>query len=150
MQKLEVFSEVEAMYIKRILASSYAYSMSAEKATGFTSPSNYRYSAACTMYLIFTEGRTDYYARKRLIWQDKNKYNTPKYRMVVRFTNKDIITQIIYARIGGDKIMASAYAHELPNYGIKVGLTNYAAAYSTGEWIVRILILSCNYYVRSS
>ena len=26
--------------------------------------------------------------------QDKNKYNTPKYRMVVRFTNKDIICQV--------------------------------------------------------
>jgi len=40
------------------------------------------------------EGRTDYYARKRLCVQDKNKYNTPKYRMIVRFTNKDIICQV--------------------------------------------------------
>ncbi len=40
------------------------------------------------------EGRTDYYARKRLIVQDKNKYNTPKYRMVVRFSNKDITAQV--------------------------------------------------------
>ncbi|RFS88293.1 hypothetical protein CH426_26235, partial [Klebsiella aerogenes] len=39
------------------------------------------------------EGKTDYRARNRLINQDKNKYNTPKYRFVVRFTNKDIITQ---------------------------------------------------------
>nr|CAX78280.1 putative ribosomal protein L5 [Schistosoma japonicum]CAX78281.1 putative ribosomal protein L5 [Schistosoma japonicum]CAX78286.1 putative ribosomal protein L5 [Schistosoma japonicum]CAX78290.1 putative ribosomal protein L5 [Schistosoma japonicum]CAX78295.1 putative ribosomal protein L5 [Schistosoma japonicum] len=78
------------------------------------------------------EGKTDYYARKRLIWQDKNKYNTPKYRLVVRFTNKDIICQIIYARIDGDRVLCSAYAHELPRYGVKVGLTNYAAAYCTG------------------
>ena len=42
----------------------------------------------------FLEGKTDYYARKRLIFQDKNKYNTPKYRMIVRFTNKDIICQV--------------------------------------------------------
>ena len=42
------------------------------------------------------QGVTDYYARKRLVVQDKNKYNTPKYRMIVRFTNKDIITQVIY------------------------------------------------------
>ena len=34
------------------------------------------------------EGKTDYYARKRLCVQDKNKYNTPKYRLVVRITNK--------------------------------------------------------------
>lgn len=40
------------------------------------------------------EGKTDYYARKRLIVQDKNKYNTPKYRMVVRFSNKDITAQV--------------------------------------------------------
>lgn len=83
------------------------------------------------------EGRTDYYARKRLVVQDKNKYNTPKYRLIVRFTNKDIICQIAYARIEGDIIVSAAYAHELPRYGIKVGLTNYAAAYCTGLLIAR-------------
>uniref|UniRef100_A0A2I2YEN5 Ribosomal protein L5 eukaryotic C-terminal domain-containing protein n=1 Tax=Gorilla gorilla gorilla TaxID=9595 RepID=A0A2I2YEN5_GORGO len=40
------------------------------------------------------EGKTDYYARKRLVIQDKNKYNTPKYRMIVRVTNRDIICQV--------------------------------------------------------
>lgn len=78
------------------------------------------------------EGKTDYYARKRLIIQDKNKYNTPKYRLVVRFTNTDVVCQIVYAKIQGDFILASAYAHELPNYGVKAGLTNFAAAYCTG------------------
>ncbi|CAL5348106.1 unnamed protein product [Camellia sinensis] len=29
-------------------------------------------------------------------------------------------------------VLASAYAHELPCYGLEVGLTNYAAAYCTG------------------
>lgn len=67
-----------------------------------------------------------------MIIQDKNKYNTPKYRLVVRFTSTDVICQIIYAKIQGDFVLASAYAHELPNYGVKVGLTNYAAAYCTG------------------
>lgn len=43
---------------------------------------------------VFTEGKTDYFARKRLVTQDKNKYNTPKYRFVVRFTNKDIVCQV--------------------------------------------------------
>lgn len=86
------------------------------------------------------EGKTDYYARVKLVVQDKNKYNTPKYRMIVRFTNKDIITQIAYARIEGDVIVCAAYAHELPRYGIKVGLTNYAAAYCVGLLLARRLL----------
>uniref|UniRef100_A0A2K5RFZ7 Large ribosomal subunit protein uL18 n=1 Tax=Cebus imitator TaxID=2715852 RepID=A0A2K5RFZ7_CEBIM len=64
------------------------------------------------------EGKTDDYARKHLLIQDKNKCSTPKYRMVVRVTNRDII-------------FCTAYAHELPKYGVKLGLTNYAAAYCT-------------------
>ncbi|KAJ1381417.1 Ribosomal protein L5 eukaryotic/L18 archaeal [Sesbania bispinosa] len=83
------------------------------------------------------EGKTDYRARIRLINQDKNKYNTPKYRFVVRFTNKDIIAQIISASIAGDIVLAAAYAHELPHYGLEVGLTNYAAAYCTGLLLAR-------------
>jgi large subunit ribosomal protein L5e len=86
------------------------------------------------------EGKTDYFARKRLVVQDKNKYNTPKYRLVVRRTNKDIIAQIAYSKIEGDYIMASAYSHELPKYGVKVGLTNYAAAYCTGLLVARRLL----------
>uniref|UniRef100_A0A2I9LPL1 Large ribosomal subunit protein uL18 n=1 Tax=Centruroides hentzi TaxID=88313 RepID=A0A2I9LPL1_9SCOR len=86
------------------------------------------------------EGKTDYYARRRLVVQDKNKYNTPKYRMIVRFTNKDIICQIAYARIEGDVIVCAAYAHELPRYGVKVGLTNYASAYCTGLLLARRLL----------
>jgi len=83
------------------------------------------------------QGKTDYHARKRLTVQDKNKYNTPKYRLIVRFTNKDIICQIAYSRIEGDVVVAAAYAHELPRYGVKGGLTNYAAAYCTGLLLAR-------------
>ncbi|CAL9057867.1 unnamed protein product [Musa banksii] len=83
------------------------------------------------------EGKTDYRARIRLINQDKNKYNTPKYRFVVRFSNKDICAQVISASIAGDLVLASAYAHELPQYGLEVGLTNYAAAYCTGLLLAR-------------
>ncbi|CAH1106024.1 unnamed protein product [Psylliodes chrysocephalus] len=86
------------------------------------------------------QGKTDYYARKRLIVQDKNKYNTPKYRLIVRISNRDITCQIGYSRIEGDKIMCAAYAHELPRYGIKTGLTNYAAAYATGLLLARRLL----------
>jgi len=86
------------------------------------------------------QGRTDYYARKRLIVQAKNKYNTPKYRMIVRFSNKDITCQIAYAQLEGDVVVCSAYSHELPRYGVKVGLTNYSAAYCTGLLLARRLL----------
>jgi len=90
------------------------------------------------------EGKTDYFARKRLTFQDKNKYNTPKYRMIVRFTNKDITCQIAYSKIEGDVIICAAYSHELPKYGVKVGLTNYAAAYCTGLLLARRLLKKFN------
>jgi len=57
--------------------------------------------------------------------------------LIVRFTNKDIIAQIAYSRIGGDVIVNAAYAHELPRYGVKAGLTNYSAAYCTGLLLAR-------------
>lgn len=72
--------------------------------------------------------------------QDKNKYNTPKYRLVVRITNKDITAQIAAAKIQGDVIICQANAHELPRYGVKLGLTNYAAAYCTGLLLARRLL----------
>jgi len=83
------------------------------------------------------ECKTDYYARKRLITQDKNKYKSPKYRLVVRVTNRDIISQIVAADLTHDVVLASAYSHELHRYGIKLGLTNYAAAYATGLLLAR-------------
>lgn len=86
------------------------------------------------------EGKTDYYARKRLVVQDKNKYNTPKYRLIVRRSNRDVTVQVAYSRIEGDHILCSAYSHELPRYGIKVGLTNYAACYATGLLLARRLL----------
>jgi large subunit ribosomal protein L5e len=90
------------------------------------------------------EGKTDYYARKRLIIQDKNKYNSPKYRLVARFTNKDIIAQIVYSKINGDYVLAAAYAHELPKFGMPVGLTNYAAAYAVGLLLARRTLSKLN------
>jgi large subunit ribosomal protein L5e len=90
------------------------------------------------------EGKTDYYARKRLITQDKNKYNTHKYRLVVRITNSDVIAQIVYATIDHDVVLSAAYSHELPRYGIPLGLTNYAAAYATGLLIARRVLTKLN------
>jgi large subunit ribosomal protein L5e len=83
------------------------------------------------------EGKTNYRKRRQMITQDKNKYNTPKYRLVVRRTNRDIIAQIVLARIQGDYVVASAYAHQLVLHGALVGLTNYAAAYATGLLLAR-------------
>ncbi|KKP03183.1 60S ribosomal protein L5 [Trichoderma harzianum] len=95
------------------------------------------YSRYQTKYKRRREGKTDYYARKRLITQAKNKYNAPKYRLVVRFTNKDIVMQIVSSEIAGDKVLVAAYAHELKAYGINHGLTNWSAAYATGLLIAR-------------
>ena len=86
------------------------------------------------------EGKTDYYARRRLVQQDKNKYDSKKYRLVVRRTNKKIITQIIYATIKGDKVLCQADSKELRRFGLEAGLTNYAAAYATGLLIARRLL----------
>lgn len=91
------------------------------------------------------EGKTDFYARKRLVIQDKNKFNSPKYRLVVRFTNKDIITQIVSAKIIGDQVLAAAYSHELGRYGFPVPhVTNYAAGYATGLLLARRVLTKLN------
>merc|ERR1711959_837389 len=86
------------------------------------------------------EGKTDYYARKRLVAQDKNKYNSPKYRFVVRFSNKTVTCQVMSSKIAGDVCHTAAYSSELPRYGLPVGLTNYAAAYCTGLLCARRLL----------
>ncbi|KAG6890573.1 hypothetical protein C0992_000581 [Termitomyces sp. T32_za158] len=72
------------------------------------------------------EGKTDYYARKRLVTQAKNN-NAPKYRLVVRFSNRFITVQIVYARLQGDFVLTAATSKELPRYGINHGLTNWTA-----------------------
>jgi len=81
--------------------------------------------------------KTDYFARIAMIQQDKNKYKTPKYRFVVRITNKDIIAQIFSSDLTHDVCLASAYAHELKRYGLTLGMTNYSAAYATGLLLAR-------------
>jgi len=86
------------------------------------------------------EGKTDYYARKGLIIQDKNKYNTPKYRFVPRITNTRVICQVIYATIQGDRVLTAADSRELRRYGVEAGLSNYAACYATGLLCARRLL----------
>ena len=85
------------------------------------------------------EGCADYRQRHKLITQDKNKYQSPKYRLCVRFTNKYVLVQVIYAEIDGDKCLCSASSKELSKYGLEVGLKNYSAAYCTGLLVARRL-----------
>jgi large subunit ribosomal protein L5e len=83
------------------------------------------------------QAKTDYQARSTLIYQDKDKYNAPKYRFVVRISNRTVTCQVVSSKIVGDEVLASAYSTELPRFGIKVGLTNYAACYATGLLLAR-------------
>lgn len=56
---------------------------------------------------------------------------------LLQLESNDCFVQVAYSRIEGDKILCAAYSHELPHFGIKVGLTNYAAAYCTGLLLAR-------------
>merc|ERR1711933_473288 len=77
------------------------------------------------------EGKTDYKARRKMVRQDKNKFNNKKYRLIVRFSNSRCICQVAYATIRGDIVVASASSSDLSKFGIPVGHKNYAAAYCT-------------------
>lgn len=86
------------------------------------------------------EYKTDYYARKRMISQDVNKYLAPKYRLVARITNSKVITQIVYSTLAGDKVLAQATSCELKKYGLTTGYTSYSAAYATGLLLARKIL----------
>jgi large subunit ribosomal protein L5e len=84
--------------------------------------------------------KTDFYARRRLVQQDKNKYDSKKYRLVVRRTNAKFITQIIFSTMTGDRVLCAAESTELKAHGLTAGLTNYASAYATGLLLARRLL----------
>jgi len=86
------------------------------------------------------EAKTDYHARRSMIQQDKNKYETKKYRFVVRKTNHKIICQVVTAHPNGDRIEYQAESTELKKFGLTAGLTNYAAAYATGLLLARRIL----------
>eukprot|EP00281_Chroomonas_sp_CCMP1168_P025952 CAMPEP_0206228222 /NCGR_PEP_ID=MMETSP0047_2-20121206/9055_1 /ASSEMBLY_ACC=CAM_ASM_000192 /TAXON_ID=195065 /ORGANISM="Chroomonas mesostigmatica_cf, Strain CCMP1168" /LENGTH=295 /DNA_ID=CAMNT_0053651453 /DNA_START=80 /DNA_END=967 /DNA_ORIENTATION=- len=92
-----------------------------------------------TKYRRRREGKTDYRARKRLITQDKNKFNTPKYRMIVRTSNRYVLCQIAHSTIKGDHILCQAHSKELLKYGLpgNFGLKNWTACYATGLLLAR-------------
>ena len=86
------------------------------------------------------QGKTDYFARRRLVCQDKNKYDSKKYRLVVRRTNSQILTQIVFSTLTGDRVLCAAESQELRAMGLTAGLTNYSAAYCTGLLLARRLL----------
>jgi len=83
------------------------------------------------------EGKTDYFARRNMVRVEKNKYAAVKHRLIARFTNKRCIAQIAYSTIAGDRVIMHADSTELAQYGVKVGLKNYSAAYCTGLLLAR-------------
>merc|ERR1712110_34586 len=86
------------------------------------------------------QGKTDYYARKRLVVNDKDKYDSKKYRLVVRRTNRRIICSVVYSTILGDHTICTADSFELKKHGVNCGLTNYASAYCLGLLTARRLL----------
>jgi len=95
-------------------------------------------------------GKTDYKQRRALVIQDKNKYQAPKHRLVVRITNHAVIVQVVKStyKVGasleqqGDAVIAAANSAELKDYGVKVGFKNYTAAYMTGYLAARRVLHS--------
>lgn len=74
------------------------------------------------------EGKTDYKKRLKLLTSE-----TP--RLVVRKSNKYIITQIILFDLKGDKTVVSANSKELIKMNWKHSLKNTSAAYLIGYFI---------------
>lgn len=95
------------------------------------------YSRYQTKYRRRRSGQTDYQQRRALVSQAKNKYGSPKYRLVVRFSNKFVTCQIVSSKIVGDFVLTQASSKELPRYGISHGLSNWTAAYATGLLVAR-------------
>ncbi|MEM2083226.1 MAG: 50S ribosomal protein L18 [Nitrososphaerota archaeon] len=71
------------------------------------------------------KGLTNYYKRIKLV-----KSNLP--RLVVRKTDRYIITQITLSKVGGDYTYLTVNSKELSKYGWKNGFKNIPAAYLTG------------------
>ena len=71
------------------------------------------------------EGKTDYSARRILATS-----NRP--RFVVRISNKNIVIQLIKAKVEGDYVLVQANSKELSNYGWLAGTKNTSSAYLLG------------------
>lgn len=71
------------------------------------------------------QGKTNYRKRLALL-------KSRKARLVVRITNKNVITQAIESDSKGDRVIFSAHSRELIKYGWDNSRKNISAAYLTG------------------
>ncbi|MFX1316764.1 MAG: 50S ribosomal protein L18 [Promethearchaeota archaeon] len=72
------------------------------------------------------QGKTDYQKRLKLL-------KSRKLRVVIRASNNHIIVQIVQSKLGGDKVLVSAYSKELSSkYGWNANTGNIPASYLTG------------------
>lgn len=71
------------------------------------------------------EGRTDYYARRKLL-------TGGELRAVVRRSSKNVNIQFEEFGMGGDKVVAAATSKELSKYGWDKSCSSIPAAYLTG------------------
>ncbi|MCK4286086.1 MAG: 50S ribosomal protein L18 [Candidatus Lokiarchaeota archaeon] len=72
------------------------------------------------------DGKTDYHKRLKLL-------KSRKLRVVIRSSNNHMRVQIVQSKLGGDKILISAFSKELPlNYGWTANTGNIPASYLTG------------------
>ncbi|KAH9938161.1 60S ribosomal protein L5 [Fomitopsis serialis] len=76
------------------------------------------------------EGKTD--CAFRILIFSSSVQQCPQVPPGCPLTNKEVIVQIVYARLQGDFVLCAARSKELPKYGINHGLTNWSAAYATG------------------
>ena len=77
------------------------------------------------MYRRKRENKTNYLKRLKLLLSRKG-------RLVVRFTNKKIIAQLIEFTPKGDKVLVGADSFALRKYGWQYSCKNLPAAYLTG------------------
>ncbi len=72
------------------------------------------------------DGKTDYHKRSKLL-------KSRKLRLVVRASNNHMRVQVIQSKLGGDKILVSAFSKELTSkYGWNANTGNIPAAYLNG------------------
>merc|ERR1712013_11631 len=102
-----------------------------------TTKTNAYFKRFQTQFRRRRESKTDYYARKRMVTQDLNKYGAPKFRLVARITNSKVIAQIVYSMQKGDFCVTQSNSTELAKWGLTTGYTSYAAAYATGLLVAR-------------
>ena len=71
------------------------------------------------------EGKTDYQARKALVVSGRP-------RLVARNSIKNLVAQVVIAKLHGDQVLAAAHSSELTKFGWKASTGNVPAAYLTG------------------